>query len=114
MYDQFAHFRQGTTPLTWSLPSAPPGMEIDVRSAAITWKAVTRAEPYTVVVKATNSIGSDRMTFTVVVRRSYKAVLDPLPSGPFRRASSVMISGKVVFLVANSSLVGSKLPVSIK
>jgi len=114
MLYQFVHFRQGTTPLTWSLPSAPPGMEIDVVSAAITWTAVARAEPYTVVVKVTNSIGSDQLTFTVVVRPSYKAVLDPLPSGPFRRASSVMISGKVVFLVANSSLVGSKVPVTIK
>ena len=93
--------------------SAPSGMDIDILNAAITWTAMARADPYPVVVKATNSIGSDQMTFDIVVRPSYKAVLDAVPSGPFLRASSVMISGKVVFLVSNSSLMGTDVPVTI-
>ncbi|KAI0216744.1 hypothetical protein LSAT2_031295 [Lamellibrachia satsuma] len=104
---------EGTDPLTWSLVSAPSDMDIDILNAAITWTAVARADPYTVVVKVTNSIGSDQMTFDIVVRLSYKAVLDAVPSGPFLRASSVMISGKVVFLVSNSSLMGTDVPVTI-
>ncbi|KAI0242540.1 hypothetical protein LSAT2_012906 [Lamellibrachia satsuma] len=104
---------EGTDPLTWSLMSAPSDMDIDILNAAITWTAMARADPYTVVVKVTNSIGSDQMTFDIVVRPSYKAVLDAVPSGPFLQASSVMISGKVVFLVSNSSLMGTDVPVTI-
>ena len=107
------YFQQGTVPVTWTLVSAPTGMDIDVSSAVITWTAVARATPYTVVVKATNSIGSDQTTFTITVQPSYTAVLDPVPSGPFLRASAVMISGKVVFLVSNSSLIGTDIPVTI-
>ena len=93
--------------------SAPSGMDIDVVNSVITWTSMARTDPYTVVVKATNSIGSDQMTFDIVVRPSYKAVLDAAPSGPFLRASSVMISGKVVFLAGNSSLMGTDVPVTI-
>ncbi|KAI0212202.1 hypothetical protein LSAT2_002886 [Lamellibrachia satsuma] len=104
---------EGTKPLTWILVSAPSGMDIDVVKVGITWTAVARNDAYTVVVKVTNSIGADNMTFDIVVRPSYKAVLDPVPSGPFLRALPVMISGKVVFLVSNSSLMGTDIPVSI-
>ena len=88
-------------------------MDIDGIESVIAWQAVARAEPYDVVVKARNRIGSDQVTFSVVVRPSYKVVLDPVPSGPFLRAPSVMISGTVEFLVNNSSLDGTDLPVTI-
>ena len=88
-------------------------MDIDVLSGAITWTAVARDEPYTVVVKTENYIGSDLVTFNIVVGLSYKVVLDPVPSGPFMRASSVMISGKIEYLVSNSSLLGTDVPVTI-
>ena len=93
--------------------SAPSGMDVDVVNSVITWTAMARADPYTIVVKATNSIGSDQMTFDIVVRPSYKAVLDAVSSGQVPRDSSVMIRGKVVFLVSNSSLIGTKVPVTI-
>ena len=88
-------------------------MDIDVLSGAITWTAVARDEPYTVVVKTENYIGSNQVTFNIVVGLSYRVVLDPVPAGPFLRASSVMISGKIEYLVSNSSLMGTDVPVTI-
>ncbi len=55
---------QGTTPIEWSLISAPTGMTINNANGVVTWQNPVRsANPYTITMKATNASGSDQTSW---------------------------------------------------
>ena len=59
---------QGSLPITWSLLSGPPGMEIDRISGEVYWPDPTANEiPYTVSVRAENVKGSNDQTWLLTV-----------------------------------------------
>ena len=56
----------GTAPISWSVDSAPDGFSIDTGSGLVQW---TPTEPgsFDVTIRASNLVGNDTQTFTVVV-----------------------------------------------
>ena len=89
-------------------------MILDIMTGLIMWpEAKASTEPYQPFILSRNNFGSIQVSVTLEVPPSYKAVLDNVPTGPFLQASQVLISGRVEFLVADSPLQGTAVPVNI-
>ncbi|XP_013386073.1 uncharacterized protein LOC106155684 isoform X2 [Lingula anatina] len=90
---------EGSSPVQWRLESSPSGMTLDSAAQYIQWTSpVPSWQPHTVRVSASNDVGSDTKQFNVTVRPSYSAMLDPVPYGPYPRATPIFLEGKVVFV----------------
>ena len=59
---------QGSPPVTWSLVQAPAGMSIDAATGVVSWpNAAPSFTPYTITIRATNTVGSDDETWLLSV-----------------------------------------------
>ena len=59
---------QGTSPVTWSLVSGPSGMTVNSSTGAVSWpNPTTTGSPFSVTIRATNSLGSDDEQWALTV-----------------------------------------------
>ena len=59
---------KGALPITWSLDSGPALMTIDAETGAVSWdNPLPSFSAYPVTIRATNSVGSDTVTFALAV-----------------------------------------------
>jgi hypothetical protein len=60
---------KGTEPVQWQLVSGPAGMTLDPATGAVSWEnPLPSFGAYSVTIRATNTVGSDNETFTVIVQ----------------------------------------------
>ncbi len=88
----------GSSPITWTLASAPVGMTINTTTGALNWdKAVATQTPYTISVRASNAVGSDVESFKLAVPVTYTATvqadIEREPSG-----TPVVFTGSATWL----------------
>lgn len=76
----------GSTPLTFSLTTAPSGMSIDSGSGLISWVAGAAGD-YPVEVEASNGEGSDTQSFTITVSEASSDVAPSFDSTPVTTAT---------------------------
>jgi len=103
-------------PLSWILTSSPDGVVINSQNGRIQWaSAVASSHPYNMSATCYNPFGSSSINFSISVPPAYTAVLDPVPAGPFVRAPSFIISGKVLWKSAANQMyfTGKQIPVHI-
>lgn len=56
--------------LNWSLDAGPPGMTIDHTTGVVSWPApIASPMPYTITIRATNSMGNGKETWQVLLER---------------------------------------------
>ena len=66
----------GTEPVQWFLLDGPSGMSINTQTGAIAWNyASVSVKPYNVIVRATNSVGSDEESWFISVPVLYEAAV---------------------------------------
>lgn len=59
---------KGSEPVEWHLVSGPTGMTIDSETGVVSWdNPLPSFDPYSVTIRASNSIGYDDETFSIVV-----------------------------------------------
>ncbi len=64
---------QGTPPVTWSLVNGPMDMTIDPATGAVYWSNPDHeGSPYTITIRATNTVGSDKCSWVLTV-------IEPVP-----------------------------------
>lgn len=56
----------GTTPITWSLTTAPAGMTVDAATGRVSWTP-TATGSYPVTLRAANSVGASTQSWTIAV-----------------------------------------------
>ncbi len=56
----------GTTPITWTLPTAPAGMTVNGQTGLVSWTP-TGTGTFPVTLQATNDLGSDTQSFNLSV-----------------------------------------------
>ncbi len=56
----------GSTPITWSLPTAPPGMTVNTSTGLVAWTP-TSAGTFAVTLRAQNSVGAANQSWQIAV-----------------------------------------------
>ena len=84
-------------------------------SGKLTWKNIpASSNPYNVVVKCSNTFGESVLKFNISVPPSYTATLDDIAKGPFVQTRSVLISGKINWMMDNPYIKNSQIPVILQ
>lgn len=81
----------GTVPVTYSLELAPPRAYID-SAGRVQWAAAARSLPYSFKIRASNKIGSDTVSFNVIVSFAYTGKVDAVAESPFLRAAPAVLT----------------------
>lgn len=69
-YTMTPSLNQGTSPVTWSLASAPLGVLVDPATGVVSWPhASGQNTPHQITLNAANDVGSDQKTWTLNVLR---------------------------------------------
>ena len=90
---------KGSAPVRWTLVQSPTGMKINTGTGLVDWQYVeANSVQYEIQAKASNIIGSDIVTWNILVPRSYSVVVSRVePSGRLPVPKSIMIFGDVIF-----------------
>ena len=93
---------KGTPPVTWSLVSRPSGMTIDSVTGVVSWANPTASgSPFTVIIRATNSAGSDDESWQLTVTPTY--TISGTITGDIQAGVTMTISGPVSKTTATNS-----------
>ncbi|MFQ5766841.1 MAG: thrombospondin type 3 repeat-containing protein, partial [Acidobacteriota bacterium] len=76
----------GVTPITWTLLSGPPGMNVDPTTGRLTWTPTTVGSA-TVQLQAANASGSDTQTFSITVPQPGNCTPSPAAVGATLRVA---------------------------
>ena len=90
----------GTPPFLFSLISSPEGMIFQQDTQTVSWRRV-QVGNYTITVEVENEVSRDRVSWSLVVRLGYTAVLDPVTENVYPRATSIELTGRVEYFEGN-------------
>ena len=99
-YSQTLFVVNGTPPFLFSLISSPEGMIRTQESRTVTWRRA-QAGNYTITVQVDNEVSSERVSWLLVVRPGYTAVLDPVIEDLYPRATPIELTGRVEYIDGN-------------
>ena len=90
----------GTPPLQFSLLSGPDRMVLSEELRTVSWSRA-QVGNYTITVQAQNEVSSKLLTWSLIVKPGYTAVLDPVTESLYSRATSIEMTGHVEFFEDN-------------
>ena len=99
-YTQMLTVVNGTPPFLFSLLSSPEGMILNHETQTLSWRRV-QAGNYTITVEVENEVSSERMSWSLIVRSGYTAVLDPVTQNLYPRATSIQLTGRLEYFKEN-------------
>ena len=114
-YSQTLFVVNGTPPFLFSLISSPEGMILTQESRTVTWRRA-QAGNYTITVQVDNEVSSERVSWLLVVRTGYTAVLDPVTEDLYPRATPIELTGRVEYFEGNiiQALLRGFVPVAVE
>ena len=99
-YTQTLTVVNGTPPFIFSLLSSPEGMILNHETQTVSWRRV-QAGNYTITVEVENEVSSERLSWSLIVRPGYTAVLDPVTQNLYPRATSIQLTGRIEYFEGN-------------
>ena len=105
----------GTRPFLFSLLSSPDGMILNQETQTVSWRRV-QVGNYTLTVEVENEVSVERVSWSLVVRPGYTAVLDPVTENLYPRATPIELTGRVEYFEGNTieGLLRGFVPVTIE
>ena len=105
----------GTPPFLFFLRSRPNGLMLSQESRTVSWRRV-QAGNHTIVVDIENEVSSQRVSWLLVVKAGYTAVLDPVSESVYPRATAIELTGRVEFFEGNviEGLLNGFVPVTVE